>query len=247
MRLLCLLETGNKMSKLTALEALNGVLENIGEEQVTVLTGLTGIQLIAWNKLNESVNDVCSDQDGRWKFLESLGEITMTTGNNEYLVSALTSGSDINDEDRESFKQTDSGKNITYLTPQEFDQMYPKGISTDRTGYPDYFTKYADTFVVDKQATATQNGKTIDFRYWKTPTYYSTSTATGTSEIPEGFDKNVIVAIATMKVLSYLGNDEVLSYKTLVYGDGRDLEGSIDKLKRLYTSPTLKPRMTYRF
>ena len=235
------------MAKLTAIQTLNAVLRNIGEAQVASITALTGIQLVAWDKITEAMQDLVTDQNTRWSFLESLGQVTLSTGNNAYTITGLTSGSDMMIEDKESVRSSDSGRRIPYKTPQEWDAMYPKGITTDATGYPDFYTKYANQFVFNKQASSVQNTKNIDFRYWKLPTYFATATSTGTTEIPEPFDRTLLVALATLKTMTYLGNPEASVYKVQVFGNDRDIEGSLDKMKRLFTSPLLKPRMTYRF
>lgn len=235
------------MAKLNALQALNRVLKNIGEAEVAALTSLSSLQALAFDKLNEAIDDVCTDENTRWQFLEKLGRVEMTTANYQYQITALTSGSDMMREDRESFSQADSGYNVKYITPQEFKALYPKGITTAVTGYPDKYTKHAGYLKFNKRATATQNTKYIDFEYWKLPTKYSTATATGTIDMPEPFDLTVIVNLATMKVLAYLSNEEAAVYKAHVYGDGRDAQGSLDKLKDIYASPDLRPRMTYQF
>lgn len=234
------------MAKLTALQVLNQVLQNIGEDStLTSLTSLTGVQLTAFNKIKESLQDIVTDQNVRWDFLESLGVISLSTNNYSYTITGLTTGSDMHEEDRESLKQPDTGRNLKYITPQEFDAYYPKGISTDTVGYPSFYTKYSGSFYFDKMATATENGKLVNFRYWKYPTYYSTSTATGTTEIPEPFDMTLLVNLATLKMLTYLGSSEASIYKVQVFGNGTDIEGSMDKMKRIHTSPVMKPRMTY--
>lgn len=239
------------MAKLSALEALNEVLRNCGEPTVSVLTSLSGLQLVAWNKIIEAIQDICTDETARWSFLESLGRIEMATGTNAYAITSLTgssTGTDCMAEDKESFKSADSGYGPKFLTPQEFDAKYPKGITTDMTGYPEKYTKYAGQFVFDKKASASQNGKFIDFRYWKYPTYYSTATTTSTCDIPEPFDRTCLVALATLKVMAFLGNEEAAVYKMQVYGDPqKDEEGSLNKMRRLNSSPILKPRMTYQF
>lgn len=235
------------MAKLTAIGILNAVLQNIGEAQVTGVTALTGVQQIAWDKITEALQDIATDENTRWTFLESLGSITLTTTNNAYAITGLTSGSDMQIEDQESVRSSDAGRNLGYKTPQEWDSLYPKGITTDATGYPDFYTKYANQFIFNKRASSNENGKVIDFRYWKNPTYYSTSTGTGTGDIPEPFDRTLLVALATLKVLTYLGSPEATIYKVQVFGNGSDIEGSFDRLKRMYTSPLLKPRMTYQF
>lgn len=238
------------MAKLIALDALNEVLRNIGEETVAGLTSLSTLQQLCFNKLNEAIDEICTDENTRWQFLESLGAVYMTTGNYKYTISGLTgtsTGSDMMREDRESFRQYDSGYNIKYITPQEFDDLYPKGITTANEGYPDRYTKYGGYLVFNKMAGTTQNTKLIDFRYWKQPLKYETATYTGTVDFPEPFDKTLIIALATMKALIYLGNDEAAVYKQYVYGDGRYVQGSLDKCKDIYASPDLKAKMTYIF
>lgn len=236
------------MAKLTALEVVNEVLRNCGENTVLAVSALTGVQSVVWNKIIEAIQDICTDENTRWTFLEAEGQVPLTTGNYKYLISGLTNGSDMMKEDEKSFRQEDSSQNIPYLTPQEWDANYVTGIGTDRTGYPTRYTKYAGYIVFNNQATADQNGKIVYFRYWKLPTYYSTSSGSGTCDIPEPFDRTLLVALATLKTLSYLGNaDEVAIYKAQVFGNGSDIEGSLDKMKRLYSSPTLKPRVTYQF
>lgn len=234
------------MAKMNALQIVNQILENIGEvSNLTVLTGLSGIQVTVWDKLVEALQDLTSDQKNKWSFLESLGEVTMTTGNNEYTITALSSGSDMQTEDKESFRSPDAGLPVKYIDPQKFDALFPKGITTDRTGYPEFFTKYAGKIIFDKQASATQNSKAIKFRYWKHPTYYSTASPTGTGDIPEPFDRTLLVAYATLKVLTHLGSDEAAIYKIQVFGNDRDIQGSLDRMIEGYSSPELKSRMTY--
>lgn len=235
------------MAKLTALQVFNAVARNCGEPTVTGLTTLSGSQLVIWDKIIEAIQDICTDENTRWQFLEAEGEVPMTTGNYKYLISDLTNGSDMMVEDRESFRQEDSGYQIKYMTPQEWDNEYISGIGTDRQGFPDRYTKYGGYLVFNNQATGTQNGKNIKFRYWKLPTYYDENTPTGTCDIPEPFDRTLLVALATLKVLTYLGNDEAGIYKLQVFGNGQDIEGSMEKMKRIFSSPILKPRMTYKF
>jgi hypothetical protein len=235
------------MAKLTALEVFNAVARNCGESTVAGLTALSGLQLVIWDKIIEAIQDICTDENTRVQFLEAEGSIPMTTGNYKYLISGLTSGSDMMTEDIKSLRSADNSNNLVYLTPQEFDEKYPGGITSSRQGYPTEYTKFGGYFVFNNQATATQNGKNISFRYWKLPAYYVAATPTGTSDIPEPFDRTLLVALASLKVLTYLGNDEASVYKVQVFGNNQDIEGSLDKMKRIYSSPILKPRVTYRF
>jgi len=235
------------MAKLTALEVFNAVARNCGESTVVGLTSLSGIQNVIWEKIIEAIQDISTDENTRLSFLEAEGEIPLTTGNYKYQISTLAKGSDMMSEDKESFRIQEIERNIKFKTAQEWDSLYPGGIGTTRLGYPDEYTKYAGYIVFNNQATANENGKIVYFRYWKTPAYYSASAPTGTADIPDPFDRTCLVALATLKVLAYLGNEEAAIYRLQVFGDGRDIEGSLDKMKRIYSSPVLKPRVSYKF
>lgn len=230
------------MAKLTTLEIFNGVARNCGEEVVASLTALSGLQLVIWDKIIEAIQEVCGDQSTRWKFLESEGTVPLTTGNYKYQISALTYGADMQKEDKESFLAKDFGQRIKYATPQDFDKDYPYGVIDQ--GLPDRYMIYAGYINFNKKATATENGKNVTFRYWKQPTIIYTATPSANIDIPEPYDRLVIVALATMKVLMYLGNDEAVTYKMMVYGDGRDIKGNFAKLYELYGSPDLKARFS---
>jgi hypothetical protein len=229
---------------MTTLEIVNGILRNCGETTVADLVSLSGVQLVVWDKLLEALGEICSDQNTRLEFLEKDGAIPLTTGNNKYLISGLASGADMQQEDGESFVALDFDRRIKYITPQEFDTKYSSAVDS---GLPTEYTKYAGYIVFNKKATSTENGKSITFRYWKHPTAPSISTPSVALDIPAPFDRNLLVALATLKVLAYLGSDEAVVYKLTVYGDGRDVEGSLAKLKEIYSSPKIKPRVTYHF
>ena len=235
------------MAKLTTLESYNYILRNCGEEEVENLNNLTGIQAVAWDKLIEALMEICTDQNTRYKFLESDGVIPMVTGSYRYLISTLTYGADLQKEDKESFLAKDFGKRIKYRTPQEFDKDYPDGIENVRYGCPTEYTRYGGYIVLNTTQTATENGKNVTFRYWKIPTLPAIASPSVQLDIPEPFDRILLVPLATMKVLAYLGNDEAIAYKMQVFGDGRDAQGTLDKLKEIYSSPEIKPRVTYQF
>lgn len=235
------------MSKMSALEIFNEVLRNCGESTVSGLSSLSGFQLLVWNKIIEALQDICTDEDTRLSFLESDGAVPMVTDSYKYEIAALASGGDMLTEDRESLRCADNSSKVKYLTPQEFDDKYPGGITAQRTGYPSEYTKYGGYFVFNNQATTGQNGQNVSFRYWKRPTLYSTATSTMTGDLPAPFDRTLLVPLATLKAMTYLGNDEAAVYKVQVFGNGSDIEGSMDKLKRIHSSPVLKPRVTYHF
>lgn len=232
------------MAKMTALEIFNAVLTNIGEATVLSLTSLSGVQIVVRDKITEAIQEICTDENTRWQFLESFGSIPLATGAYRYLISGLAAGADMQREDRDSFIQTDTGTKAVFKTPQEWDKAYPRGILTSMTGYPDAYMRYAGYIVFNRYATAAENAKTIDFRYWKQPSYIDTGAPSGTLDIPEPFDRLVLVALATLKVLTFLGNDEAMVYKMTVYGDGRDVEGNLAKMIRIYGSPGLKTRLS---
>lgn len=237
------------MAKLTTLEIYNGILRNCGEQTVASLASLSaGLQTVAWDKLSEALVEICTDQNTRWQFLEAFGIVTLSTNNYRYLISSLTTpsaGSDMQREDRESFIQPDSGNRIKYLTPQEWDRKYPKGIETAMTGYPTEYTKFAGYLIFNKYATASENGDLVNFRYWKHPTMPATGSPNATLDIPEPFDRLVLIPLATMKTMVYLGNDEAAAHRVTVFGNGQDIEGNLAKLHEIYGSPELKPRVSF--
>lgn len=235
------------MAKLTTLEVFNGVARNCGEATVTGLTSLSGIQLVIWDKIIEALTEICTDQNTRLDFLEADGVIPMVTGSYRYLISTLTYGADMQQEDKESFLAKDFGQHIKYRTQQEFDNDYPDGIENVHYGCPSQYTKYGGYIVFNRTQTATENGKNVTFKYWKQPTLPDTTTPSTTLILPEPFDRILLVPLASMKVLAYLGNDEAAIYKMQVYGDGGDVEGTLARLKAIYSSPDLKPRVTYTF
>jgi len=235
------------MAKLTALEVFNAVTRNCGEAVASDLANLVGLQLVIWDKIIEATQDISTDGNTKLQFLEATGLIPMVTGQYQYEISALTAGSDLMNEDRESFHSIDNGDILKYRTQQEWIEDYPSGIASTSIGYPSKFTKYGGYFIFNNCAGADQNGKNITFKYWKLPSYYSVSAPTGTGDIPEPFDRTCLVALATLKVLLYLGSDEAQYYKVQVFGNGGDIEGSLDKMKRIYSSPILKARVKYVF
>ena len=218
------------MAKLTALELLNEVLRNVGDETVSSLSNLSGQKLLAWNALNEALLDITTSE--QWKPLETWGEITLATGTSTY-----AKPSDMYDFDRNSFRYNEA-KTIFYKTPQEVDREY---VTQTNTGSPEVIYEFGDYWYVIKIPGTNENGKTIKYRYWKLPSLLSTDTETGTCWLPEGFDRTVLVNLATFKVLHYRNNPEAAIYYQKVYGDPkRGIEGSFTKLVRLYRSPTMK-------
>lgn len=233
------------MAKLTTLQIFNSIMRNCGEEEVENMNNLGSLQSIAFDKLIEALMEICTEQNTKWNFLEDDGVIPMALNSYQYLISSLESGSDLQEDDRESFLAKDFGQRIKYITPQEFNKKYPSGVT--EYGCPTEYTKYKGYFVFNKIASSNENAKNITFRYWKMPTLPATSSPNATLDIPEPFDRLLLIPLASMKVLAYLGNNEAAVHKLSVYGDGGNMEGSLAKLREIHSSPELKPRVTYAF
>jgi len=231
------------MAKKTCLQLLNRVLEKIGEPEVTVLTSLSGRNLMSWNALNEALYEIYTNNSGKWQFAESSGTITLLTSTTAYAVAT-----DMMEEDIFSFRLSANSTNIAYVDPQEFDIDNP---SISNTGYPTQVTKYNNQFVIDTIPGSANASKTIQYRYWKIPTVFSTATSTTTCDIPEIFEEAVVVNLAVYKVLAYEGDSEAQRYYIELYGGiagGDKKEGSFNRMKRIYGSSKLdKIRVTYNF
>jgi len=230
------------MAKLTCLQAVNEVLKRIGEPTIAALTSLTTIQLQAFDNLNRALEEIA--QDGDLRPLEAIGTVTLLTGTSTY-----TPPNDYRALAIESFKQSDSNRNVNIITADEFDIMFPKGVPSDRTGYPSVMAEIAGVFTFDRKPTANENSKTVDYRYFKIPTLYATATATGTSYIPEGYDRTLLCDYATWLTMRYMGHPEAMDYYYSIFGDpsNKKPEGSLAKFKSQFRQPFLKARVGYTF
>lgn len=215
------------MAKMTNLQLVNAILKNIGEPTISALTSMTTIQTQAYDALNDVIYDL--SMDAMWRPLETIGTFTMTTGTNTY-----TEASDLMHEDIFSFRTPDNTTSIACLNPQDWDSAYPAGIGTATTGYPTAILRYEGKFHLNKYPSATQNGKVIWYRYWKTPTTLSTTTTGSTTNcwFPEGTDSSVLVNLATFKVLTYKNAPEAQSYYQKVYGQG----GSMGRMMKRFAN-----------
>lgn len=225
------------MAKLTALQALNQVLKRVGEAEVSSLTSLTTIQQMAFDSLNRALQEIAQGSD--LKPLETQGSATLVTGTSTY---AIASGfSSIADE---SFRSPDASRLVTYVVPDEFDKKYPQGITTARSGYPEFVTIVFSQLQFDRTPTSAENGKIIYYRYYAVPTLYSTATSTGTSYVPEPYDNTLLVNYATWLTMSYMGHQEELKYWSYVFGDTGDRkpEGQLTIFRRRYAQPPNKAR-----
>lgn len=235
------------MAKLTNLLLLNEILKRIGEPIVTGLTSLTGIQLVAWDSLQEAIMEIASL--GHWIPLEVSSTFAMVTGTNTYAIPT-----DMMEENIHSFRCPDNDDNIEFITPKEWDLSYPKGIGTDTTGYPTAILRYEDYFHLNKYPAAAQNTKKIYYRYWKRPPLLQTATTTGSATdvvawFPEGSERTVLVNLATYKVLVYKNSPEAPEYYARVFGRPGGVEGTLDIMRRQYIAPAarVKPLVTYPF
>lgn len=227
------------MAKITAQTAVNDVLTKIGEPTVSGLTSLTGIELLAFNTLNELIYSIGAES--MWQPLETFGTITMTSNTATY-----AEPTDMVTEDKDSFIVPDNSDTITLLTPQEWASLYPKGVSTSTVGWPTALKREQGYWFLNKTPGATQNTKTVQFRYFKIPTIYTTATATGTCWFPEGMDYAVLCNLATYRLLHYKGSPEAQYYRSIVYGTGPNDEGSLATMRKryVYSAGRLKVRVT---
>ncbi len=224
------------MAKLTALQIVNNILKNIGEAgDLSALTSLTSIQQLCFDKANESIIELAGL--AKWMPLEAQGTSTMLTSTSTY-----TPPTDMAEENIDTFRLPDyNGVALRYYkTPAEWDSDYPKGITTERTGWPSGIMRFNNTFYLNTIPLAAQNTKRITFRYWQLATKLTTATATGTCWIPEGMDDLVLVNLATYKVLAYKGNPEAMDYYNRVFGRGQNDKGYLEQMKKLYSSPRVR-------
>lgn len=189
------------MAKLTLLQILNAVERNVGVTETT--SSIEGISLTIFHEINEvlmetGVNDL-------WKPLEAdRATMTLTTG-----LATHTIPSDFSILDKDSFI-FDNARPIPYKTPQEIDFAVSNQTAT---GYVEAIFEFNGFFRPYRTPSTNENGKTINYRYWKLPTILSTSTSTGTSWIPEGFDSSFLVNAVTFRVMHYLGSPEAQIYQ----------------------------------
>ena len=223
------------MAKQTLLQLINKILSNIGEAQISSTTGLSGMSLLIFNTLNEVLYEIF-DNPGKYQPCETNCTLTLTSNVATYAVAT-----DIFDFDRDSFIYN-SEKEIVYYTPQRFDREYKK--ATD-TNVPDKIYQFQGYWRPYPIPNTTADGKLITFRAWKFPTPYSTATSTGTSIMPEGFDITLLADYVTWKVMVYKENSQAQFYYVKVFGDGRNIEGSLDKFISLYRSPDLSDRSIF--
>ncbi len=216
------------MSKITALEAVNKVLNNLGEPVESSLASLSGLAYMVFHTINEVLHDLATEY--KLKPLEASGTLSLVTATSTYSQPA-----DFQSIDKDSLRYDDR-RDVTYLTAQAFDRARVK---RSNTGEPEVVYQWADVFNVWPIPTSAANGKSIVYRYWKMPTLYTTASPSGTSYIPEGFDLTLLADLATYKILHYKHNEEAAAYYAKVYGDGRMKEGSLDKFKNLYGSPDI--------
>lgn len=230
------------MAKLSALQSCNEVLKRIGESTIATMTALTTIQLQAFDNLNRALEELAQEIDN--KLLETSGTITLLTGTSTY-----SSPSDFRSFVFESLRQPDSKTPVQIITADEFDLKIPKGVDSERTGYPEFLAEKLGKFFLDRQPTASENNKTVLYRYQAIPTLYTTATQAGTAWMPEGFDRTLLCDYATWLTMQYMGHPEVGDYHLKVFGspDNNHPEGHLSKFKRKFSQPFLKANVRYVF
>jgi hypothetical protein len=227
------------MAKLTVLQMVNNVLQNLGEpSNLTALTGLTGIQREVFDALNDGVVVISEYSNGQLIPLETIGEITLANGTKTYAVPGS-----FRIEDERSFRCASEEQLVPFVSPEEMDAKNPHISATGDIGYPRAVTRFGDKFRFDKFGDTNVAGDKIYYRFWKLPTIFSTSTATGTSWIPEGWDRSVLVNWATYKVMLDHGKPQATHYFQKVFGvDGTEdvPRGSLGRMIRQVRSPLLR-------
>lgn len=227
------------MAKMTALQAVNVVLNRIGEAEVSVLTSLSTIQQVVFDNLNRSLLEICQDTD--LNLLDKQGKVTTTLAANTY-----DPATDLDHLCFNSMRTPDGNQMIQYLTPEQFDAKYPAGISSDRIGMPEWYTYTFQKLTFDRACDSANVGKFFYYRYYSVPALYSTSTPTGTCYIPEGWDRTLLCDYATWKVMSYMGHAEEMKYWAYVFGEPQDRspEGSLSRFKRKFSQPPARVAFT---
>ena len=215
------------MAQLTALQVMNKVLDNNGLPQVTVLTSLTGINNVALNMIQTVLAQVASGDS--WRPLETTGTITLATSTATYALP-----SDFNKLDKRSFKYLEQHR-PTFIDSNEMDLIT---LDQDATGEVTHIFIAGTNFNVYPVPTATENGDTITYRYWKVGTRIDTASPSAATWFPEPYDETVLVNMATARLMSYRQMGEAIVYTQIVYGVRGSLEGSLDQMKKVHSSPT---------
>lgn len=214
------------MAKLTALQIMNKVLDNCGQAQVTVLTGLTGINNVALNMVQNVLLEIATNDD--WKQLEVRVDIDLVNGTQIY-----AKPSDFRKINKRSLVYNQTSE-VTWLDPYEIDSKYA---DQDVSGDPPlYIWDVADNFLIYPVPNANSGGKSIDYRYWKIPSRIDTASPSGTVWFPEPFEELVLVNLATARVLSYRSNQEANVYSGLVYGVRGSYRGALNDMKSSHLS-----------
>lgn len=233
------------MAKLTLLQCVNEVLKRCGENEAGYTTNAGTVVTVVFDNLNRALTEIA--QDTNLKPLESQGTITLATGTATY-----TPPTDFNTLAYQSIQNPNADNvnvNINMLTPDEFDQFYPIARRADRTGYPVAMTYYLGSFLLDSKPTANENGKAINYRYFKIPTLFTMGTDSGTCWMPEGYDRTLLCDYATWLTMEYMAHPKASYYYGKVFGDAKNAapEGDLSKFKRAFGAPYMKPRVTYNF
>lgn len=218
------------MAKATIVEVLNKIQENLGESKTGAgsLSSISGLALLIFNTLNEVLYDVANEYKLQPNEVDI--SITMVTGQATYTASLS-----LTDFDKDSFKYNYS-QPLSYYTPQKFDREFN---TQTNTGIPQIIYYWGGFFRPYPIPAASESGKIMKFRAWRVPALYSIANTTNTSYMPEGYDVTLLANYVTWKILSYKQNAEANTYALKVFGDGKMMEGQLDKFKRTHGSPQI--------
>ncbi|RLC40437.1 MAG: hypothetical protein DRH51_05565 [Candidatus Coatesbacteria bacterium] len=216
------------MAKETNLNLVNFVLKNLGETTISTLSGISGTELLCFDKINEVIWDVLTKY--KFRFMQANGSITLVQDDWDYDYP-----SDCLVVDPESFVYPSDGTKLDYMTPADFYRKYPKAPddSERKTGAPRIVFEDGDYIYIYAMPDSGHAGNKVYFRYWKKPTLFTTSSNDQTSDFPEPFDRRILVAGATYKVLAYQGDEENQRY----LGEYSDALGDLIKM---YGDPKLR-------
>lgn len=217
------------MAKQTALQLVNGVLNNLGDVQVTTLAGISGAALFAFNCINEGLYDIAFEFPNQ--LLETNAQFTVATGTATYTKSGA-----LYMYDKDSFRY-DESKNLHYYASKRFDLDYA---TQTNTNVPSIVRDWQNLFWLYPIPPSSENGKIVKYRAWSLPTPFTTASDSATCWIPEGFDITLLTDWATKKVLHYRHNEEESIYGVKIWGeergDGLGDQGNMSRFKNLYVS-----------
>ncbi len=169
------------VENLSLLDIVNEVLRGLRDTEVTSLTNTRSKQVV--QAVKDIYLQVCSLGNGKLKFLEADGEITLATAVRSYSLA-----DDCGEPSLNSWV-LDDDKELHYLSYDKFVEEYTDPTSA---GTPYDFTLMNDVALIGYVPNSNYNGKKIKYKYWKQPD--DISLTTDYPLIPKEFRRRVLVA-----------------------------------------------------